>query len=100
MIYVRINRYLFIDVFFINWLDFCSSWYLKKKYKGSEVGVEYFGFNINGLDFLILLNSGMISCGLMRLVCRSFDVIEYFFRFWIFVFEFELWCWSIFFCVI
>lgn len=77
--------------FFIR-LDFCNSWYLKKKYNGREVGVEYIGFNINGFDFLNLLKRGIINFRFMELVCKSFYVREYFLSFLLFVLVFDLGC--------
>lgn len=103
MTHIRINKYLLTDVLLTNWSDSCNSWYPKKKYKGSEVGVEYFGFNINGLDSLISSKSGIINCGInsgpTKLVRKSLDAIEFFLRFLTSVSEFESRCWSTLFCL-
>lgn len=58
--------------------DSCNSWYPKKKYNGREVGIEYIGFNINGLDSLNSLKRGIINSRSTESVRKSFYAREYF----------------------
>lgn len=86
------EKNVFIFLYVCNSFSFCKIWYLKKKYNGREVGVEYIGFNMNGFDFLNLLKRGIINFGFMELVCKSFYVREYFLSFLLFVLVFDLGC--------
>lgn len=94
-----------MGLYLIILLYFCKSWYLKQKYNGSEVGVEYFGFKIYGFDFLYFIKIFLMIffLGLVKFFCKSFYVNEKFlngFFFFLVVDLVELICFELYFVVL